>query len=319
VSRILLTGATGFLGSAIMNRICAERHYTLRVACRHQQKNWPEYVERVYIDTLGQDTDWNTATQKVNVIIHSAARVHILKDNVRDSLQEYRRVNVAGTLKLAQEASENGVKRFIFISSIKVNGESTQKNRPFTVYSKPEPEDLYGISKLEAEEGLLRLSKSTGMEIAIIRPPLVYGPGVKANFLKLLHTIASGIPLPLSCINNKRSIVALENVVDLILTCVDHPAAANQIFLVSDGEDLSTPELVRRIGLAMGRRVWLYPVPPSILIYGAYILGKQDAAQRLCSSLQVDISRTCELLGWHPAVSINHGIASVSRWYLDNY
>lgn len=319
MKRILLTGSTGFLGSAIVSRICVDGLFSLRVAYRNEPRNWSRVIETVRIDKLGPDTQWNNATRRIDVVIHAAARVHMPSDNVQDPLQEYRRVNVAGTLSLAKQAAEDGVKRFIFISSIKVNGESTQKSCPFSENSALAPIDPYGISKLEAEEGLSLLSRKTGMELTIIRPPLVYGPGVKANFLQLLHVVASGIPLPLSLIRNQRSMVALDNLVDLIVTCVDHPSAANQVFLISDGEDLSTPELVRRIGQAMGRRVRLYPVPPSILIAGAYLLGKRDAAQRLCSSLQVDISKTRKLLGWNPAVSVDNGLASVSRWYLDNY
>jgi nucleoside-diphosphate-sugar epimerase len=317
VKRILLTGSTGFLGRALIRRFCIDGLFSLRAAYRKECQSLPKDIEAVRIGDLGSDTNWNHATENIDIVIHTAARVHIFNDDAQDSLHEYRKVNVAGSLSLARQAVDDGVKRFIFISTIKVNGESTQKDHPYTLESVPAPIDPYGISKYEAEEGLSRLSQNTGMELTIIRPPLIYGPGVRANFLHLLHAIAGGVPLPLGSIRNRRSMIALDNLVDLIVNCTDHPAAANQIFLASDGEDLSTPDLIRRMARAMGRPARLYPVPPSLLIAGACLLGKRDVAQRLCSSLQVDISKARELLGWKPPISVDDGLASVVHWYLE--
>ncbi|MGE0190233.1 MAG: UDP-glucose 4-epimerase family protein [Steroidobacteraceae bacterium] len=317
MKRILLTGSTGFLGSALIRRFCFDGLFALRAAYRNEFRNCPDNIEAVRIGDLGPDTDWNNATEKIDIVIHTAGRAHIPQADTADRLNEYRKVNVDGSLSLARQAAADGVKRFIYISTIKVNGESTLPDCPYTPDSTPAPIDPYGISKYEAEEGLLRLSRNTGMELTIIRPPLIYGPGVRANFLQLLYAIAKGIPLPLNSIRNRRSMIALDNLVDLIVTCADHPAAANQIILVSDGEDLSTPDLIRRIARPMGRPVRLYPVPPSFLYAGAYLLGKRNVAQRLCGSLQVDIRKTRELMAWKPPISVDDGLASVVHWFID--
>jgi nucleoside-diphosphate-sugar epimerase len=254
------------------------------------------------------DTDWSTALTNQQVVIHAAARAHIMKDEVADPLAEYRRVNVDGTLNLARQAAAAGVKRFIFISSIKVNGEQTPLGQPFTADDTPAPEDAYGMSKWEAEQGLQQLASETGMEVVIIRPPLVYGPGVKGNFASMTKLVAKGLPLPLGAIHNQRSLVALDNLVDLIITCIDHPAAANQVFLAGDGQDLSTTELLRAVARAMGKPSRLIPVPSSLLMLGATLLGKKAVAQRLLGSLQVDIAKARNLLGWEPPVSVEEGL-----------
>jgi nucleoside-diphosphate-sugar epimerase len=253
---------------------------------------------------LNAYTDWAEALANEQVVIHTAARAHIMKDEVPDPLAEYRKVNLEGTLNLARQAAQAGVKRFIFISSIKVNGEQTPLGKPFTPEDTPAPEDPYGISKYEAEQGLQQLAQETGMEVVIIRPPLVYGPGVKGNFASMVRLVEKGIPLPLGAIHNKRSLVALDNLVDLIITCIDHPAAANQVFLAGDGEDLSTTELLRGVANAMGKPARLIPVPAGVLMLGATVLGKKAMAQRLLGSLQVDISKAREVLGWEPVVSV---------------
>ena len=253
----------------------------------------------------------------ISTVVHCAARVHVMDDDAADPLREFRRINVDGTLRLATQAAEAGVRRFVFISSIKVNGESTVLGRPFTAQQAPAPIDPYGVSKWEAEQLLRKLSAETAMEVVIIRPVLVYGPGVKANFLNMMRWLYKGVPLPLGAIHNKRSLVALDNLVDLIVTCIDHPKAANQTFLVSDGEDLSTTELLRRMSQALGKRPRLLPVPAWMLETAANVVGKQSIAQRLCGSLQVDISHTRERLGWTPPVSVDAALRKTAQHFLE--
>jgi nucleoside-diphosphate-sugar epimerase len=236
-----------------------------------------------------------------------------MNDRGVDSLSEFRKVNVEGTINFALQAAHAGVKRFVFISSIKVNGDSTHIGSPFTADAAPTPNDAYGISKMEAEQGLLKLSAQTGMEVVIIRPPLVYGPGVKANFSALMRWLRFGLPLPFGAIHNKRSLVALDNLIDLIVLCLVHPAAANQTFLVSDGEDVSTTELLRRMGLAMDSPARLIPFPVNWLKLAAAFLNKGDLAQRLCGSLQVDIDKTRCILGWIPPVTLDQGLKKAAE------
>ncbi|AOF87746.1 3-beta hydroxysteroid dehydrogenase/isomerase family protein [Hydrogenophaga sp. RAC07] len=243
------------------------------------------------------------------MVLHLAARVHVMDDPSADPLTAFRQTNTAGTLHLARQAAAVGVRRFVFVSSIKVNGECTAAGQPFTATDAPAPQDPYGISKMEAEQGLRQIAAETGMEVVIIRPPLVYGPGVKANFASLMRAVQRGIPLPLASVtHNRRSFVALDNLVDVLITCVDHPAAANQTFLVSDGEDLSTTDLLRRLGHAMNKPARLFPVPPSLLQFGANLLGKGDMAQRLLGNLQVDIDHTRNTLNWTPPLSVDEGL-----------
>ena len=256
-------------------------------------------------------TDWYTALNGVQAVVHCAARVHVMQDNATDPLQAYREVNVHGTLNLARQAAHTGVRRFVFVSSIKVNGEAIQLGQPFTADDVPAPSDPYGVSKLEAEQGLRDIEAQTGMEVVIVRPPLVYGPGVKANFATMMRWVDLGIPLPLGAIHNARSVVALDNLVDLLMTCLKHPAASGQTFLVSDGEDVSTTELLRRTAQAMGKKAFLLPVPAFVLEWGAAMLGKRDVAQRLCGSLQVDMDKTRRLLGWTPPLTLDQGLKKV--------
>ncbi len=299
---ILLTGANGFLGQALSLEL-KKRRNTVRGALRAEAKEG-----EIDVGDIGPNTNWAAALVGVNVIVHTAARVHVMTERASDALGQYREVNVEGTLNLARQAAAAKVKRFIFISSIKVNGESTVLGKPFTADDQPNPEDPYGVSKWEAEVGLQQLATATGMEVVIIRPPLVYGPGVKANFLRMMRWINGGVPLPLVRIDNKRSLVAIDNLVDLIITCIDHPAAANQVFLAGDGEDLSTTELLRCIGETLGKPARLFPFPVCLLSLAAGLIGKKDWVQRLTGSLQVDISKAGELLAWKPPVSLEQGL-----------
>jgi len=242
-----------------------------------------------------------------------------MNEDAGDPLAEFRRVNVDGTLRLARQAAEAGVRRFVFVSSIKVNGEHSQPGHPFTADEIPAPGDPYGVSKCEAEAGLRALSQETGMEVVIIRPPLVYGPGVKANFLAMMRWLQRGVPLPLGGVTaNRRSLVFLDNLVDLIVTCIDHPAAANQTFLVSDDEDLSTAALLRRMAAALGRPARLVPVPAGLIVFGAKLIGRPGIAQRLCGSLQVDIGKTKAFLGWAPPISVDEGLRRTAEHWLES-
>ena len=310
VCKVLVSGATGFVGGALAKRLTDEwLAGGVVAAVRRQGVALPEGVRPVQVGDLLPTTDWSTALQDVEAVVHCAARVHVMHDEVDNPLETYRQVNVQGTLNLARQAAQAGVRRFVFVSSIKVNGEATLLGCPFKADDAPAPEDAYGLSKAEAEAGLLQIAQETGMEVVIIRPPLVYGPGAKGNFSSLLRWVARGFPLPLGEITaNRRSLVGLDNLVDLILTCLQHPKAANQTFLVSDGEDLSTTELLQKMGKAMNRPARLLPVPVSLLAFAARLLGKTAVTQRLLGSLQVDISKTCELLDWKPPVSVDEGL-----------
>lgn len=304
--RVLVTGATGFVGRAIVGNL-AETGTTVRAATRGQPVTNPR-AESVKVGDLEPGADWSAAVAAVDVVVHAAARVHVMRDAAADPMSEFRRVNVGGTLALARQAAAAGASRFVFLSTIKVNGEATRPDRPFRADDAPRPVDPYGCSKREAEEALRALGETSGMEISIIRPVLVYGPGVKGNFRTMIGWVRKGIPLPFDAIDNRRSFVALDNVVDLVATCVRHPAAANRTFLVSDGDDISTPALLRRVGAAMGRPARLFAVPPSILRVAGAATGRTAEVQRLCGDLQVDIRPTREVLGWRPVVRMSDAL-----------
>lgn len=312
MKRIMVTGGSGFVGRTLLERLHQEG-YGLIAPSRAALAQAPVGVVNPLVGGLAADVDWSASLEGAAVVIHSAARVHVMNDTAADPLVEFRKANVDGTLSLARQAAAAGVQRFIFISSIKVNGEGTELGHPYHADDTPDPQDPYGVSKMEAEQGLRALASETGMDVVIIRPVLVYGPGVKANFRSMMSWLRKGVPLPLGATGNKRSLVAVDNLVDLIATCIDHPAAANQTFLVSDGEDLSTTQLLQRMGKALGRPARLLPLPASLLQAGAAMLGRRAIAQRLCGSLQVDIGKTRELLGWAPPVSVDDALRKTAR------
>jgi UDP-glucose 4-epimerase len=312
---ILLTGSTGFLGGALFNTLVNEN-----VRCLGRQKPSKLLASSFYRSEINSDTDFTVAVKDINVIIHCAARVHVMNDNHSNPLEEFREVNSYGTLNLARQAAEAGVKRFIFISSIKVNGEFTEFNQPFKPDDKFVPTDLYGLSKYEAEIGLRKIAKQTGMDVVIIRPPLVYGPGVKANFASMMKWVNKGIPLPLGGINNnKRSLVSIDNLIDLIVTCIDHPNAINQIFLVSDDDDVSTTQLLTNMAIALLVPNRLIHIPSKWFIIVAKLIGKPAISQRLCGSLQVDISKTKEMLNWQPPCSSAESMKKTANAFLESF
>ena len=311
--KVLITGANGFVGQAVLLRLNGMSGATAIGSVRRAAMFADAGAPLATVGELSAQTDWSGVLAGVQAVVHTAARVHVMQEAVADPLAEFRRVNVAGALNLARQAAAADVRRFVFVSSIKVNGEATQLGAPFTADDAPAPLDAYGVSKVEAEQGLREIARQTGMEVVIIRPPLVYGPGVKANFAAMMRWLRRGVPLPLGAIHNQRSLVALDNLVDLIVTCLTHPAAANQTFLVSDGEDVSTTDLLRRMGQALGRPARLIPVPVSWLKLAAAMVGKPDVAQRLCGSLQVDISKTRRLLGWTPPLSLDEGLRKAAE------
>lgn len=314
---ILVTGATGFVGAALIERLVKEK-FSVSATVRNASINkCNSDVNHIDIGPLTSSLDWSNALQRVDVIVHLAGRAHILNDKSQDPLADYRYINVDCSLNLARQAVRAGVKRFIYLSSIKVNGECTGLGHPFMADQIPMPSDPYGVSKHEAELNLQELAKESGMELVIIRPPLVYGPRVKANFLSMMNWLHRGIPLPLGGITkNRRSFVFIDNLVDMIVTCINHPAAANQTFLVSDDEDISTAGLLGRTALALGRASKLIAVPENLVALGARLIGRSDISQRLCGSLQVDITKTKDLLGWSPPVTVDEGLCQTAASFL---
>lgn len=316
---ILVTGATGFVGQNLVNSLLRENRQ-VRACVRRQHKDYLDspIVELFLVEDLSEALNWEKALKDISVVIHTAARVHIMDDSAADPLTEFRKVNTAGTLNLARQAAKLEVKRFIFISSIKVNGDMTSIDQPFKPNDDYIPTDPYGLSKYEAEQGLLAIEKETDMEVVIIRPPLVYGPGVKANFSSMMKWIRRGVPLPLGAIHNQRSLVALDNLVDFIIHCIDHPKARNEVFLVSDGEDVSTTELLKKVAKAFGKPPHLLPIPVSLMTFAAALIGKKTVADRLFGSLQVDSSKARDLLGWKPVITMDEQLTKTAEAYIDN-
>ena len=312
---VLVTGSTGFIGCALVKRLAIENFPIIATMRNHINLPFDKKVNVINSGNLTHTHEWQKILESVNVVVHLASRVHAMKDRSKDQLAEYRNVNVVASINLARQAAQAGVRRFIYLSTIKVNGEFTRPGCPFTADDLPMPKGPYAISKYEAELGLRKIALETGMEVVIIRPPLVYGPGVKANFLNMMHWLSKSIPMPFGAINNRRSLVALDNLVDLIVTCINHPSAADEVFLVSDGEDLSTKDLMYRMGNALGKPVRLISVPVSLLYFFATLLGHHTVVERLCSSLQVDISKTCMLLKWSPVVGVDEGLRSAAQGF----
>ncbi len=311
--KILVTGSTGFVGRALVDRLRSEGRFSVRAAVRHVPVHELASRDCCVVGDINGGTDWSRALEGIDTVVHLAARAHVVKDGCADPLAEYRRINAEGTRNLARQAVLAGVRRFVFISSIKVNGEgavsAALESTPYRESDTPVPDSPYGLSKFEAESALRAEAGNANLQWVIIRPPLVHGPGVRANFLALTRLVAHGIPLPLAAVNsNKRSMVSLSNLVDFIVTCAEHPSAAGEVFFVSDGEDLSTADLIRRLARAMGLRARLIPVPVAVLRGGAMALGLRDLAQRLLGSLQVDISKARQRLGWAPPMGVDEGL-----------
>jgi nucleoside-diphosphate-sugar epimerase len=301
---VLVTGATGFIGQTLCKEL-ALQNYSVRRVVRKKTDCFLDPMSQ-WMPNIDGEADWSSALVDVTHVVHLAARVHQLNESKRAAQTAYGELNVRGTLNLARQAAAAGVRRFIFVSSIKVNGEATEVGRPFTAADTPAPEDAYGASKYQAEQGLLLLAERSKMEIVIVRPPLVYGPGVGANFGRMIRWLKAGVPLPLGAVvNNRRSFVFIDNLSDLLVQCLGHPKAAGEIFLVSDGHDLSTTDLLNTLAQEIDGPRWLLPVPPSILGLLATLCGKRDLVNRLLGNLQVDISKTEHLLGWRPKVSID--------------
>lgn len=304
--RILITGANGFIGSSLCAHL-KENGIHVRACVRRERECFQDKLEYYKVSDINSSTSWLGAFDGVDVVVHAAARVHVMRELSLNPIEEFREINVSGTICLARQAAENGVKRFIFLSSLGVNGSSTD-NVPFFADNFPAPDSPYAKSKLEAEQQLFQLGQSTGMEIVVVRPPMVYGPNAPGNFGVLVRWISTGLPLPFGRIENRRSFIGVDNLVDLLLTSIRHPSAANQVFLVSDGEDVSTTDLLRRTARAMDKPSRLVPVPAVWLEWGADMVGKRDVAQKLCGSLQVDITKTRELLGWSPPLTLDQGL-----------
>lgn len=311
---ILVTGASGFVGGFLCKRLLAAGFFVrgTLLACENTSA-LPSGVQPMVIEPLGAETSWDAAFSAIDTVIHLAARVHIMEDSADDPLTEFRKVNTEGSLRLAREAARLGVKRIVFISTIKVNGEESAV--PYTSDMFPRPTDPYGISKWEAEQGLRQIELESGLEVVVVRPTLVYGAGVRANFLNMMKVISKGIPLPLSSITNRRNLIYVGNLVDALAVCAIHPLAAGKTYLVSDGEDVSTPELIRRTAKALGVPSRLIPFPPFLMRIAGKLTGKSDAVNRLSGSLTVDSSKIRRELNWTPPFTMEQGLAETADWF----
>ena len=314
--KFLVTGANGFLGQALCRKLI-EKGYEVRGAVRGEQSLLPQGIEKTAVGDIDGKTDWSGALVGVDCVIHLAARVHVMQESSADPLSDFRKVNVAGTERLALFAAKAGVKRLVYVSSIKVNGEATGA-KPFSESDETVPTDPYGISKLEAERVLHEISGKTGLEFSTIRPPLVYGPGVGGNFIKLMTWVKKGIPVPLGSVRNRRSMIYVENLIDALILCSAHPDAANETFLVSDMETVSTPELIARLTDEMGTGSRTWPVPPSLLRFLGKAAGKTAEIERLTESLEIDSSKILKRLGWQPPFSLDEGLAKTVAWFMKN-
>jgi nucleoside-diphosphate-sugar epimerase len=310
--RLLVTGASGFVGRQLCAGLIRHGH-VVHAATRGE--DFIDNCEAVKVGDINGDTRWGTAFRDVDAVIHLAARVHVMHDEAADPLAEFRRLNVAGTERLARSAAASGVKRLVYVSSIKVNGEATHGGNRFSETDPPCPQDPYGVSKCEAEQALHRVAAETGLEVVIVRPPLVYGAGVKGNFTQMLKVLARRIPLPLASVHNFRSLIYVGNLADALIVCATHPAAAGQTYLVSDGEDISTPGLLRQLGAAMGRPALLLPCPPALLKLAGRATHKADRVQRLLGSLQVDSGKIRRELDWTPPYPLQQGLQETAEWY----
>jgi len=317
----LVTGGSGFVGRALLAALVRNDvavRSSIRVRGYVGTNIYNTHVPTYLVGDIGPATDWTDALDGVQTVVHLAARVHVMKESAVDPLAAFRHVNTLGTTRLASMAAQAGVRRLVYVSTIKVNGESTV-DRAFHEDDKLRPSGSYAISKWEAEQALRRISAETGIEIVIVRPPLVYGPGVGGNFLAMLKWMDRGIPLPLASVDNQRSFVGLNNLVSLLMACLSHPRAAGEVFLASDGEDLSTPELLRRTAQALGKSPHLFPFPVSMLRMTARLLAKGEACERLCGSLAVDSSKARRLLGWSPVSSVDDELRRIAEWYIRRY
>jgi nucleoside-diphosphate-sugar epimerase len=310
---VLITGANGFIGSVLCSRLVAEKWNVSGTVRSAENYSSVQGVKSVIIGDIDTATDWNAALQGIDTVVHLAARVHVMKDSSAEPLQAYREVNVYGTERLALQAADAGVNRFIFLSTVKVNGEENRK--AYTESDRPSPMDSYGISKMEAELKLRKIAAETGMAVVILRPPLVYGPGVKANFLKLLQTVDRRMPLPFAGVKNQRSLIYVDNLVDAIVSCVLHPNAPGQTFLVSDGKDVSTPELIRMIAAALQKQPRLFRFPPLALYIAGRLTGKGPAVDRLIGSLSVNTGKIKNELGWTAPFTLEEGLQNTAFWY----
>jgi len=309
---ILISGANGFVGQGLCAAL-ERRGQRVRRALRGASSS-AAAADSVAVGNMDASTDWRSALRGIDTVIHLAARTHLVNETGGESLAAYREINVGGTRRLAEAASRAGVRRFVFLSSIKVNGESTAE-RPFGEQDVPRPEDAYGISKWEAEQALRQEAPKSRLEVVVLRAPLVYGPGVKGNFLRLMQLVGRQAPLPLGSVSNLRSFVYLGNLVDAIIACSEAPLAAGKTYLVSDGEDVSTPDLVRRLAAAMDVKSRLLPCPVALLKLGAALVGKSAEMERLTGSLQVDSSLIRRELGWRPRFTLEQGLEETARWY----
>lgn len=310
--RILLTGASGFVGRATLGAALAAGHEVRAVVRQGEAPAPPAQVVRV--SDLASYTGWRDALDGVDAVVHLAARVHVMRDRGADSLAAFRAVNVDGARKVASAAAEAGVRRFVFVSSVKVHGEASH-DTPFTADSPLAPSDAYGRSKAEAEDALRELESRTGVGVVVVRPPLVYGPGVGANFLTLLKAVSRGLPLPLGRVDNRRSLIYVDNLADLLLLAAVHPAAAGRAFLAADGPAVSTPELIRRMGRALDRPVKMPAIPESWLRLAGRVTGRSAAVDRLLGSLEVDDFPTRDILGWSEPVTAEDGLRRTADWF----